>query len=58
MPVRKIPKNYLFVTGKFASRKVRRMVGFESTLEKDYQILVLSAVILGQHSGVNLGHWL
>lgn len=40
MPVRKIPKNYLSVTGSFASRKNRRMLGFESPLERDYMILL------------------
>lgn len=39
MPVRKIPKNYLCVTGSFASRKNRRMLGFESLLERDFMIL-------------------
>jgi hypothetical protein len=40
MPVRKIPKNYLVVTGSFASRKNGRMLGFESLLERDYMILL------------------
>jgi hypothetical protein len=40
MPVRKIPKNYLFVTGGFSSRKNSRMAGFESPLEKDYMLLL------------------
>ena len=40
MPVRKIPKNYLVVTGGFASKKNGRLVGFESLLEKDYMILL------------------
>lgn len=40
MPVRKIPKNYLVVTGGFASRKNKRLLGFESLLEKDYMILL------------------
>jgi hypothetical protein len=40
MPVRKIPKNYLCVTGSFASRKNRRMLGFESLLERDFMILL------------------
>ena len=40
MPVRKIPKNYLLVTGGFASRKNGRMMGFESLLERDYMILL------------------
>lgn len=40
MPVRKIPKNYLTVTGGFASRKNGRMMGFESLLERDYMILL------------------
>ena len=35
MPVRKIPKNYLGVTGAFASVKNGRMLGFESLREKD-----------------------
>lgn len=40
MPVRKIPKNHLCVTGKFASRKNRQMGGFESILEKEYMLLL------------------
>jgi hypothetical protein len=36
MPVRKIPKNYLFVTGGYSSRKNAEMDAFESLLEKDY----------------------
>ena len=40
MPVRKIPKNYLGVTGGFSSRKNGRMIGFESLLEKDLFILL------------------
>lgn len=40
MPVRKIPKNYLGVTGGFSSQKNGRMLGFESLLEKDYFILL------------------
>ena len=40
MPVRKIPKNYLGVTGGFSSRKNGRMLGFESLLEKDHFILL------------------
>jgi hypothetical protein len=40
MPVRKIPKNYLFVTGAYSSRKSEVMDQFESLLEKDY-LLVL-----------------
>jgi len=38
MPVRKIPKNYLGVTGAFPSRKNGRALGFESLLERDYMI--------------------
>lgn len=40
MAVRKIPKNYLHVTGKFASQKNEQMGGFESLLEKDYMLLL------------------
>ncbi len=40
MPVRKIPKNHLFVTGAYSSRKSEVMDPFESLLEKDY-LLVL-----------------
>lgn len=40
MPVRKIPKNYLMVTGSFASRKNGRMLGFESLLERDYMLML------------------
>ena len=40
MPVRKIPKNYLTVTGSFASRKNSQMNDFESLLEKEYMLLL------------------
>lgn len=40
MPVRKIPKNALFVTGGFASRKNNRLMGFESPLERDHLLLL------------------
>ncbi len=40
MPVRKIPKNYLVVTGSFASRKNDEMDAFESLLEKEYMLLL------------------
>lgn len=40
MPVRKIPKNYLFVTGGYSSRKNDEMDAFESLLEKDYLLLL------------------
>lgn len=40
MPVRKIPKNYLGVTGSFASAKNSQMLGFESLLEKEYMLLL------------------
>lgn len=40
MPVRKIPKNHLVVTGSFASAKADRVIGFESTLEKEYMLLL------------------
>jgi hypothetical protein len=40
MPVRKIPKNHLFVTGGFSSRKNSQMRGFESPLEKEYMLLL------------------
>jgi len=40
MPVRKIPKNYLFVTGGYSSRKNEQMDAFESLLEKDYLLLL------------------
>lgn len=40
MPVRKIPKNYLGVTGGFSSGKNGRALGFESLLEKDFMILL------------------
>ena len=40
MPVRKIPKNYIGVTGAFASLKNGRMLGFESLLERDLMILL------------------
>lgn len=40
MPVRKIPKNYLLVTGVFSSRKNNRSLGYESLLERDLMILL------------------
>jgi TnsA endonuclease N terminal/TnsA endonuclease C terminal len=40
MPVRKIPKNHLVVTGAFASRKNAEMRGFESLLEKEFMLLL------------------
>lgn len=40
MPVRKIPKNYLHVTGGFSSRKNGRMLGYESLLERDFMLLL------------------
>lgn len=40
MPVRKIPKNHLFVTGGYSSRKNMEMDAFESLLEKDYLLLL------------------
>lgn len=40
MPVRKIPKNYLLVTGGYSSRKCDDMGAFESLLEKDYLLLL------------------
>jgi hypothetical protein len=38
MPVRKIPENYLGVTGAFPSAKNDRALGFESPLERDFMI--------------------
>jgi TnsA endonuclease N terminal/TnsA endonuclease C terminal len=40
MPVRKIPKNHLFVTGGFSSQKVGQQLGFESILEKELMLLL------------------
>jgi hypothetical protein len=40
MVVRVIPKNFRTVTGRLASRKNRRLIGFESTLEKDFYLLL------------------
>lgn len=40
MAVRKIPKNYLFVTGGYSSQKNEEMDAFESLLEKDYLLLL------------------
>lgn len=37
---RVIPKNYRNVTGRLASTKNQRLVGFESTLEKDFLLLL------------------
>lgn len=38
MPVRKIPKNYLSVTGAFASRTNGRALAYESRLEMDHMV--------------------
>lgn len=40
MPVRKIPKNHLFVTGRHATDLSPEMVEFESPLEKDFMLLL------------------
>ena len=40
MPVRKIPKNYLSVTGIFSSVKNGKSLGYESLLERDMMILL------------------
>lgn len=40
MPVRKIPKNHLVVTGSFASSKNPHMDEFELLLEKKYMLLL------------------
>lgn len=40
MPVRKIPKNHLVVTGGYSSRKNPQIDPFESPLEKDYFLLL------------------
>lgn len=40
MAVRKIPKNYNYVTGGFASRKRTSMAGYESPLEHEYMLLL------------------
>lgn len=40
MPVRKIPKNYLSVTGAFSSAKNGKSLGYESLLEQDLMILL------------------
>lgn len=40
MPVRKIPKNYLVVTGGYSSRKSAVIDGFESLLEKEFLMLL------------------
>lgn len=40
MPVRKIPTNRRSMTGLVASRKNERMTGFESTLERDFLLLL------------------
>jgi len=40
MPVRKIPKNYLKVTGTFSSAKNGKSLGYEELLERDLMILL------------------
>lgn len=38
-PVRKIPKNYRNITGKFASKKTSKLIAYESKLERDFLYL-------------------
>ena len=40
MPVCKILKNYIFVTGRFGGKKGGEIADFESTLEKEYMLLL------------------
>src|SRR6266481_2939648 len=40
MPVRKIPKSYISVTGTFSSAKNGKSLGYESLLERDLMILL------------------
>ncbi|CAJ0705061.1 hypothetical protein [Ralstonia wenshanensis] len=40
MPVRRIPKNYLFLTGRHASQQADEVIEFESILEKEYMLLL------------------
>lgn len=40
MPVRRIPKNYLFVTGRHSSPYSEEVIEFESILEKEYMLLL------------------
>ncbi|OIQ90166.1 hypothetical protein GALL_279070 [mine drainage metagenome] len=40
VPVRKIPKNYLLVTGTYSSAKNGKSLGYESLLERDLMILL------------------
>ncbi|CAJ0700992.1 TnsA endonuclease N-terminal domain-containing protein [Ralstonia sp. 22086] len=40
MPVRRIPKNYLFVTGRHASPHADEVFEFESILEKEYMLML------------------
>jgi hypothetical protein len=40
MPVRKIPRSHMRVTGAFATTKANRSVSFESPLERDYMLLL------------------
>ncbi|MFX3545586.1 TnsA endonuclease N-terminal domain-containing protein [Ralstonia mannitolilytica] len=40
MPVRRIPKNYLFVTGRHPSPLADEVIEFESILEKEYMLLL------------------
>ena len=40
MPVRQIPMQFRSLTGRFASGKIRRSVGFESSLERDLELLL------------------
>ena len=40
MPVRQIPPQFRSLTGRFASGKVRRAVAFESSLERDLELLL------------------
>lgn len=38
-PVRKIPKNYRNITGKFSTRKASQLISYESKLERDFLYL-------------------
>lgn len=40
MPVRKIPKNRIGITGYFYSNKNKRTIAFESLVERDYYLLL------------------
>ncbi len=55
MPVRRIPKNYLFVTGRHALPQADEVIEFESILEKEYMLLLDSDPQVESYEGQPCG---